>query len=658
MDSHVFRYLVRSRALALGIFALALTDITHAQVVVNAPVAPDAIYVGRIGNHPGISVIDLNGFGQSTGNPTFDPTFQSIAEGDSNFPNNPNVRFQGSFLGLVPGTSTLDGGSAGVFTLTLSSQLDPILLGSPDLLSVGDMMLGAPLDLVYNNGPAPFGCLSGGGSLCTSDSRHIVDVSFNGAHGLQPTPLGGQSLQVVVGQGNPISFAPSPNPPSVTSYPSCFSPLLNHLEPISILASYLSNLLDPGDPFGDPLSGVPPSGLLAKEQNAFFVGPSFDQATLAACEPYQIRQQIGHFVYVIDRTAHEIVVLNSNTFTVIARIHQDDPTELAMSPNLTLLAVTNRSLDKVSFIDIDPRSATFHQVVQETPVGHLPRGIAWDPGNEDIFVCNEGGNSVSIISNPSLQVRKTLSTNLTAPFAVAMTQRVPTWGTARFVYYAYILDRSGRVSLFESGPNTVSGWGFDDIIGQTDPVFTNATAMQPDPIARTSGVWITHEGQLDSSGHPTGLGGGAVTNLVLYTAIPGIMPLGFPAPTPNLRGVEFKFQRSIGSDQLTGLPLDLAFDDQVNLGALSNYTTPFSPGVAAQINGKSTVRNIPGVGIRPTNWAHYMFVTVKDRVSGGPKAIDVLDLATGLRVDVNRFHPGTQSIPARGASVVMDYFRQ
>ncbi len=34
--------------------------------IVNAPVAPDAIYVGIGGSNPGVAVIDLNGFGQST----------------------------------------------------------------------------------------------------------------------------------------------------------------------------------------------------------------------------------------------------------------------------------------------------------------------------------------------------------------------------------------------------------------------------------------------------------------------------------------------------------------------------------------------------------------------------------------------------------------
>jgi hypothetical protein len=114
----------------------------------------------------------------------------------------------------------------------------------------------------------------------------------------------------------------------------------------------------------------------------------------------------------------------------------------------------------------------------------------------------------------------------------------------------------------------------------------------------------------------------------------------------------------VGSDQLTGLPSDLAFDNQVNLGALPNFATPFSPGAPATVNGKHPVRSIPGVGVRPTNSAKHMFVSVRDPLTGVAKGVDVIRLSTGLREDVNAFRPGIQSIEARGASVVMDYFRQ
>ena len=57
--------------------------------VVNAPVMPDVIYAGRGGARPGLSVVDLNGYGQSTGNPI--TTFPSPLEGESRFPFDPNV---------------------------------------------------------------------------------------------------------------------------------------------------------------------------------------------------------------------------------------------------------------------------------------------------------------------------------------------------------------------------------------------------------------------------------------------------------------------------------------------------------------------------------------------------------------------------------------
>ena len=47
-------------------------------------------------------------------------------------------------------------------------------------------------------------------------------------------------------------------------------------EPTSIESALqpVANLLVPGDPFGNPAQGIPPSGLLTPEQNAFFISPS------------------------------------------------------------------------------------------------------------------------------------------------------------------------------------------------------------------------------------------------------------------------------------------------------------------------------------------------------------------------------------------------
>ena len=89
---------------------------------------------------------------------------------------------------------------------------------------------------------------------------------------------------------------------------------------------------------------------------------------------------------------------SSNRFTVIDRVRTPEPTSLAMAPNLDFLAVTNEGADQVTFIDTDPSSATFHEVVRTVPVGVGPTGIAWESGNEDIFVCNQADGSVTIIS--------------------------------------------------------------------------------------------------------------------------------------------------------------------------------------------------------------------------------------------------------------------
>ena len=649
-------------ATMFALTALLSTASSTAQTVCNAPVAPDAIYVARSGGNPavaGISVIDLNGFGQSTGNPNYDPTQTHTQPGDTNFPDNPNVKLQGALLvpALAVGTTTENGGSSGVFDLTRNSALETLLVRTPTVAAAGDMMLGWPLDVAINNAAAPSGCLLGGGSLCLVDGLQQLHVVLGGPHTLALAGPGVTPFHSVLAGGNPISFAPHPNPPPRMGVPACLQPQIFGQEPTWI-GSPLTNLLVPGDPLGDPTHGVPPSGLLTLEQNTGFFGPSVPQSTIGACTPYVMRQQLGHYLYVADTVANQVVVLNSNTFEVITRIATPDPTEFAMGPNLDLLAVSNRAANSVSFIDIDPRSPNFHVVIQTTPVGSLPGGIAWDPGNEDVLVCNEGSNSVSIIAASTLQVRKTVSTGLDQPFAVAITQRQTNFGHFRNVYFAYVLDRAGHLSLFESGPGTINGWGYDDIVGQAPFTFREPKAIQPDPLHLQSGVWIAHEGQLEEHGLPTALVGGAVTNVRLLSLGTGAIPLGATSlAAPQLRQLRFEIAASIGTDQLTGNPLDIAFDDQRNLGALPNAFSPFSSGAPIEMNGKSQVRSTP-LGVQNVNEATYMFLPVRESDTGLVASIDVIRLSDGARVDTDAFQPGVQSIPARGAQVVMDYFRQ
>ncbi|MEM7308634.1 MAG: beta-propeller fold lactonase family protein [Planctomycetota bacterium] len=628
--------------------------------LVNAPVSPDTIYLSRIQGDTAISVIDLNGFGASTGNPEFDPACP-IKEDGSNYPNNPNVQLQGSALvpPLSVGSCPFDGGSSGPFTLTRDSSLDDRLVRSPIIESVGDMMLGHSLDNVFNNGD-PFGCQSGGGNLCSSTGLKVVTIAAGGATTLAPLSLTNPfPLKTVYGAENLISFAPHPNPPPMVFPPLCVSPAISSQEPTSV-DTPVFNVLVPGpNPLGVPEACVPPQNLVAGEQNAFFLGPSLPQTDITLCSQYAYRQQIGHFLYVVDRAASEVVVLNSNRMTVVDRILLPDPTELAMSPDLDFLAVTNQNANSVSFIGIDPTLSNFHQVVKTVGVGKSPTGICWESGNEDIFVCNTGDNSVTVVSAFTLSVRKTLLNQLNGPIDVVTTPRQLTFGLLRGVYYAYILNSDGSVALFESGPDGVSGWGYDTIIGQLPFTFQNPQGIQPDVVNLNSAIWIAHENQLDFDGDPTGLSGGAVTNVFIMAATLGIIYLdpGFFAD-PNLRDLDFAINASIGQEEtgLTGLPSDFAFDNQRNVSALTNFSTAFSAGFPLDINGKSLVK----VNGAPTsvNAPRFMFVACPTSTEG-PGVVDVIALEGGFqRFDTNPYLPGTQSVQAPGVRLVMDYFRQ
>jgi YVTN family beta-propeller protein len=544
-------------------------------------------------------------------------------------------------------------------------------------IPVGDMALGWALDVVYNNGQEASGCQSGGGNICAIRGKKNISGAF-GSLSSQSSIVPGNVPGLpgvglaVLSQGGPniVSWAPHPNPPALVFPPLCISPFIGGAEPTafeviqppplaSVFGLGLSNLLTPGDPFGNPSVNLKPSGLLTRQQNGWFEGPS-PVRPLNQCTDYMIRQQVGHFLYVIDNARREIVVLNSNRFTVIDRIPVADPTELAMSPNLDFLAVTSRTADSVTFIDIQPSSSTFHQIVLVLEVGRSPQGICWDPGNEDILVCNEFDNTVSIISVASLAVRKTVSSQLNRPFDVAIQQRSFNFGFFRNTYNAFILNRSGDIAVFESGPNGVNGWGYDDIIGVPPFTFDSPKRIQLDYNRINGSVWVLHENKLNVDGSQSGIPGGAVTNIVVDSAIGGQLPLNITSLLiPAFRDMNFKVNVSIGPDQLTGVPIDMALDDMVNLGGTPNQAPVQGAGSPLNTNCKSAVRmggqNVV-VGSKSPN---FLFLAVPTS-SEGPGVVDVIDINSPgyRRYDTNVYIPGVQSIPASGVSGLMDYWRQ
>ncbi|NOT29547.1 MAG: beta-propeller fold lactonase family protein [Planctomycetes bacterium] len=648
--------------------------------IVNAPVTPDALYIGRAGSVQGISVIDLNGFGAGTGSPLYDQA-RPIQRGGSNYPNNPNVALQGTLLvpPLTRGDCTFNGGSTGPMTLVTDSSLQDLVASAPLLESVADMAIGHALDNTFNN-ESPFGCQAGGGNLCAQSGLKNVSIISGGPNTVASANIANIApLKTDSGVENLASWAPHPNPPPLIFPPLCLSPLINGQEPTAIDSTYpltpvtalnvfgppfpprsgpqLRNLLVPGAfPFGDVANNRPPQNALTSEQNSFFEGPALPQPTLGLCSPFMIRQQIGQFLYVVDRSASEIVVLNSNRFTVLDRIRLLDPTSLAMSPSLDFLAVTNEGADQVSFIDIDPSSATFHQVIKTTTVGAGPTGIAWEAGNEDIFVCNQGEDTVSVISGFTLEVRKVLRNQIARPVDVALTPRQGAFGFLRGVYFGYILNQNGNVAFFESGPDGVNGFGFDDVIGSLPFRFERPKTIQTDPTNLNSGVWIVHENPLDELGIPTGLGGGALSTVGISAGFVGTIPLD-PGPfsNPNIRQLEFKVFASLGqNDGLSGIPVDIAFDNMRNLSALTNFNSVFSPGTPISYNGKSLIKALGAFPIGASA-PQYLFAAVPNE-----GVVEVFNMAGGSfrRVDTDPFEPGIQGIPAPNAAVLMDYFRQ
>jgi DNA-binding beta-propeller fold protein YncE len=579
-----------------------------------------------------------------------------IKEGNTNYPNNPNVRVLGSALSppLTPGTCTFNGGSEGPLTLTKDSSLGDLLARAPIFDSVGDMALGHALDNTFNNS-ALFGCQAGGGNICAITGLKFIQIQAGGANSLAPATSTALAVKQELGFANLVNFAPHPNPPPIVFPPLCLSPLINAQEPT---AAGPTNLLVPGsNSRGNVAQNRPPTNIPAPVQNAFFTGPSVPQPVPSLCLNYFVRQQIGNFLYVIDRVGAEIVVLNSNRFTVIDRIHTPDPTSLAMSPNLDFLAVTNEGADQVSFIDTEPGSATFHQVVRTVPTGAGPTGIAWDSGNEDIFVCNQADGSVTIISAFTLRPRKTLRNQLTRPIDVALTPRQLGFGFRRGVYFGYILNQDGKVAVFESGPDGILGWGFDDTIGSLPFPFFRPKAIQPDLGRPNSAVWILHENRLDVSGNPTGDVGGAISNTGISSGIPTIVPFTSGAiVNPGFRDLGFGVFASLGEGPsgLSGIPVDIAFDNLFNVTAFTNYSSQFSAGQPRSLNGKSIIK-FNGTSFQSASFPEFMFLAIPN-----PGVVDVLDLSTGTlkRVDANLFQPGLNSIPAPNVTVVADFFRQ
>jgi len=598
--------------------------------IVNAPVAPEAVYVGIGGAAPGVAVIDMNGFGQGTGDIT-----------NTRFPLNPNIGVNGVFPALAPGTTNLDAGSGGVFTLVKDTNGETRLLRDPIVGDVTDIQIGAPLDLVFNN----------------------ENINANASRANQINQLLGTQMP-----GNTITQPPIPNPPRLIFPPpnpnraifgeepttkSSYGPpgaMVTAGPPGGCITSPL-NLLVQGNPFSSNLGEI---GVFGTTYMGVFVGPQPPPGSPPPPPPfcpYTSRQQVGHFLYVLDRDNRQVVVVNSNRFTVLDTIQLSDPVSMAMSPNMTRLAVTNFASSSVTFIDIDPNSSNFNQVVATTTVERGPTAISWQPDGEDVLVVSTDANFLTIISAFDFSVRRTVGGFLNRPIAICATERYQGTGNASGLYYAYILNDNGTIAIYESGPDGVNGIGFNDVIGTvTNVTFPRAKSLIYDHQAQMGGVLV---------GHVDAMGLGQVSRLWLTSSPAGNLPLnpssgGFILP-PTYRQKEWTVAQRFGGtpqnptsqvEYLSGNSIiDLCTDNLLNFGAALGQTTLFNLAYLRTPyfhSGKHTLKNIGGATFACI--PKFIFVALSD-----VGKIDVIEIETGTKV-------ATIDVP--GVRVVADYWRQ
>jgi len=597
--------------------------------IVNAPVAPDALYVGMVGSRPGIKIIDLNGFGQTTGGYLIDPAGNNAPVFDwrntTRFQFNPNIGAPGISPNLAKPTdntaSGLDAGSPGVFRLIQDSSGETLLLGAPVLGSVADIHIGNPLDVIFNN--------------------ENINVNATRANHL--------NVFGAAARGNGYSAVPHPNPPRLIFPPPNPSMIIFAEEPTtqSCVPQPL-NLLVSGNP-----DGPPALGLFGHVADAF-VGPAPRPGSppppTPSC-PFACRQQIGHFLYILDGDNQQILVVNSNRMTVLDTIRMSDPVGLAFAPNLRRMAVSNFSSGTVSFVDVDPTSATFHQILSETRVAPGPAMISWQPDGEDILTVHPKDNALTVVNGVDFQVVKTVTGFLANPIGIVTTPRHNAFGNATGLYHSYILNSTGEVIVYESGPDGVNGIGFKDIIGTVPGAFfRNPKSIQLDLTSNLGGVFISH---VDERGN------GQVSRLEM-TVSPGLQPLspnsgGFLLP-PTFRQKEWAVTQTYGGyslsnptrDLLSGrAPGEMCTDEMINLADLPGQTTqrnatiPLPPTLQS---GKHAIKILNGVPVVPIS-PKFLFIAIMDR-----GVVDVFNIGTAEKV--RTINVGGQP------SVLSSYWRQ
>jgi DNA-binding beta-propeller fold protein YncE len=349
-------------------------------------------------------------------------------------------------------------------------------------------------------------------------------------------------------------------------------------------------------------------------------------------------------MYVLDRENRQVVCVNSNRFTVLDTVRVSDPVSMSMAPSLGVLAVANFASSTVSFIDTDPRNATFNTIVAETRVPDGPTKVAWQPDGEALLAVSRDANTLTVISGGDFSVINVASGSLVNPVDLAVSERYVAHGNTSGVYYAYVLNENGTVAVYESGPSGVNGIGFEDMIGTVELQFRRARRIKLDYVAPQGGFYVAHT---DDSGV------GMVSGVELTSTPVGPQATqqnsgGFVLP-PTFRQKTWSVTRAFGgsdpsvpgNQRLSGnSPSDICVDEMLNSGGFPNQTTPNAGTRGTSIIGhssKGAILNSGGGVVNPYT-PRFLFVAVSD-----VGRIDVIDLNSKARVRSLEV-PGVQSL--------------
>ena len=637
---------------------------------VNAPVAPNVIYYTM--GTSGVGAIDLNGSGFNTNTPGSGPnmwiTATSVYSPYGNGMLNPSVSNGFRFpVGVgddtpIPG---LNEGSSGWFR-DLDPSKDALVRDSygsgqlyPDpssttTVNINDIEVGEFLDTIYFDRSNPY----------ATDQLHL-DLIYVAAAGnflnnmisSPPTPnpppltvpLGMRPVDVILDdyqilqQGAFVIMGKEVFPPDLTPFLLTGPRQWVHLDPAG-----LSGGAD--KPFPPNAPGLGPWALGTYLHD----GPLAESCTFGMGYSYASRQQIGNFLFAVDKRDNEVKVLNSNTMGLITTINYgiSGPDQVAVTPDLKTLYVTNWASRSVSVYNVNPRSPEFLYMRATIPVGGQPKGICVQPDYEDVLVCNYGSNTMSIINPATNSVRKTVTALLKKPWDVVAAPRQTAFGWGTGVYHAYITNHGAdNVLIFESGPDGLGGIGYDDILdpvpsqgesGQEFLEILNPRGLCFNPLYLhditgatnlTGGVFVAHsssEGAAvsrvmfvdqygtwgpipitpisGSIGGTPGFGSRAFLISAQWTAQGGFLS-GFQEASdvalPDINREAWLLQNFSGNSYVT------------NWGAVGN-----NPSLSLPNNNKHPIRNLPGP--LPTYYPDLLFVSYKTT-----KTIDVLHIFTG-----------------------------